>query len=321
MPETVVVTPTPTTHHNAPQAKAEAPPEAPKPPADATPQEKLDYEKLYANKKREHVLERRKWEAEKAQRDAKLKEYEPKLTRLQELEKREAQAKANPAGFLKSIYGDGWKDVLSEAAVHGVTPAALVAEKLEEIEAKNEARWRAKEAEEAKAREQAKSAQVDQARQSLFAEGAAFVRASAKDFPALADLGQPPVVARMLAQEVERAYFESLKPDADGNVGEPRHMTMKEAAEIIENRVLDLASKATKHEKYKSKLQPAPTSSTVASPSKSISSQQASEQQKKPRQQLTNDITGSTVTPRPAISDDDRRQRAFAAYDAAKRKA
>ena len=289
-----VVTPTPSAHPNAPAAVA-APVTPPAAPAEDLGQKYKALETAHEKKTREHIIERRKWEASnKASLEMK--------TKLDVPEKREAQARMNPPAFLKSIYGEQWHEVINEAKLNGVPPGQLIAEEMQKLRDEMDAKYRARDEEALKSQEAARERDITEARKSIFAESAEWYRAKADEFPILKKLGDAPAVARTIAQRIESEF------NRQGKV-----LTTAEAAELIETDVLDWAAEAGKHEKYKAKLQPPAASSTVT-PSK----QQQGIQQKPAaaRRSVTNDITGSTPAAKPPASDAERRARAIAASKA-----
>jgi len=289
-----VVAPTPSAHPNAPAAVAVAPTAPVAPPEDLGQKYKA-LETAHEKKTREHIIERRKWEATN-------KSTAEKLAKLDTLEKREAQARMNPPAFLKGIYGEQWHEVINEAKLNGVPPGQLIAEEMQKLRDEMEAKYRARDEETLSKQEAAKEQAVEQARKSIFAESAEWYRAKASEFPILAKLGEPPVVARTISQRIEAEFHRQGKV-----------LTTSEAAELIEAEVLDWAAEAGKHEKYKAKLQPPAPSSTV-NPSKQ--QQVSSQKPAAARRSVTNDITGSTPAAKPPASDAERRARAIAASKA-----
>lgn len=308
MPEATpaAVAPTPSAHPNAPQNGA-APPAAgaatqTQPPAAGATDITAKYKQLeteHQKKVREHIVERRKWEGER-------KTLSERAAKAAELEKREQSARLNPPAFLKSIYGDDWHAVLTEAKVNGVPPAQLIEQEMQKMREEFAEKDRAREEAGSKAQESAKEQATEQARQSIFAESAAWYRSNAAEFPLLSKLGAEPAVARIMAQRIEHEFHQSGKI-----------LQTAEVAELIEGEVLEWAREAGKHEKYKAKLQPASSSSTVV-PSKQQQGQP--QQPAAPRRSLTNDITGSTSAKTAPASEKERRERSIAAYEAAKRK-
>lgn len=317
MPEAApaAVAPTPTTHPNAPQTQPPAQPQTQPPaqgatsttppPTQGTPDITTKYKTLeteHQKKVREHIVERRKWESER-------KAFTEKAQRLEALEKREQAARLNPPEFLKSIYGDNWHEVLTEAKVNGVPPAQLIQQEMAKLREEFDTREKTKAKESAKRQAEAKQQAEEQARQTIFGESIAWYKAKQAEYPLLAKLGAEPVVARTLAQRIESEFHKTGKI-----------LTTSEVADMVEGEVLEWVKEAGKHEKYKAKLQPNGTSSTVATSPQQQGSQQTSQPQKPARRSLTNDITGSTSPATPPMSEKERRERAIAAFEAARRK-
>lgn len=318
MPEATpaAVTPTPSNHPNAPSAVAAPvagastqtqPPAAGSPPDITARYKQLESE--HQKKVREHIVERRKWEGER-------KTLSDRAQKAAEYEKQMASARLNPPEFLKSLYGEQWHEMVTEAKVNGVAPGQLIQQEMQKLRDEFEQKDKARQEESSKARESAQQQQAEQARRSIFADAASFYREKAADYPLLKKLGGETVVARTIAQRIESEFHRTVEFDEAGNVSKQGTvLTTAQAADLIESEVLEWAAEAAKHEKYKAKLQPSSTSSTVASGSKQ---QQGTQQPAAARRSITNDITGSTPATKPPMTDRERRERAEAAYDAAR---
>jgi hypothetical protein len=307
MPEAspaAAVTPTPSSHPNAPNgtpppatgaATQTKPPEA---ESDIAAKYKA-LETEHQKKVREQIVERRKWEADR-------KATGEKLTKLEQLEKREANARLNPTAFLKDLYGENWHEVVTEAKVNGVAPAALVQQEIQALRDELAAKDKAREDEGSKAQVAQQEQAQQQARQTIFAESAAWYREKGSEYPLLAKLGAEPAIARIMSQRIEAEFHKTGKV-----------LKTSEVADLIEGEVLEWAQEAGKHEKYKPKLQPGSTSTTVASSKQ----QQGTQQPAAARRSISNNITGSTS---PAIplkeSAKEKRARIEAAYEAARPK-
>lgn len=307
MPEAspaAVVTPTPSAHPNAPNGVA--PPASgatttTQPPTEGASDITAKYKQLeteHQKKVREHIIERRKWDGER-------KSLSERAQKAGEYEKQQANARLNPPEFLKSIYGEQWHEMINEAKLNGVPPGQLIQQEMQKLREEFEAKDKSRAESEKSAAEQAADERTESARRSIFADAAEFYRAKASEYPLLARLGGEPKVARTIAQRIESEFH------AQGKI-----LTPSEAADLIESEVLDWAREATKHDKYKVKLQPSGVSPTVATSKQ----QQGTQQPAAARRSLTNDITGSTSSTKPPISEKERRERAEAAYDAARRK-
>lgn len=316
MPEVAaapVVVPTPRPTGNATPQPAPAATTQTQPPIPGESDFTAKYKAAEAelNKRtKSHVIERRQWERERET----LKQQAAKVA---EFEKRESHAKTNPSAYLKSLYGENWQQLVSEAGLTGSTPAQLVQESMDALRAEFEAKEKAREDSAQKEREGAKSAQVENARRSLFADAATWYRSKAAEYPLLAKLGADTVVARTIANRIEHEFNKTHQVDEEGNVIQRgRIFSESEAADLIEAEVLDWVAEAGKHEKYKPKLQPSGTSTTVAP----LSVKQAPEKPSAARRSVTNDITGSTTATKPPNSDKERLARSAAAFEAARRK-
>lgn len=266
-------------------------------------------------KERQHVVERRKFSE---QREAEKKTWGEKLSRLDSLEKMHREAKINPEGFLKSVYGDSWYDTVVAAKLNGGVPTAdVLASEIARAKEEIRSEFTAKDAEREKASaEAARQAEAD-ARQQLHSEMREFLKASGKDYPAFRAIGSEEHVATLLARRIESEYKRTERRDeTSGKLLMPgKILTTKEAADLLESDLLALAEETAAHEKYqpklREKLQP-------KQPPPGGSSQRPDPQQ---RRTLSNDLTGSTPGRAPAMTDAERRERALAAINAARSKA
>lgn len=309
MPEATpaAVAPTQSSHPNAPQNGA-TPPAAgatngTPPPVAGEPDITARFKTLeteHQKKVREHIIERRKWDGER-------KTLSEKAARADALEKREQSAKLNPVAYLKELYGEQWHEMVTEAKVNGVTPAALVQQEMQKLRDELADKERVRAEEGTKAQEAQKQEAQQQARQSIFAECAAFYRGALKDYPIFAKVkGGEPAVAAMLARRIESEFH------ATGKI-----LKTSEVADLVESEVVEWAAEAGKHDKYKPKLQPASASSTV----NASKQQQGTQQPAAARRSITNDITGSTSSRKPPADEKERAARADAAWNAVKAKA
>lgn len=308
MPEATPPAPANGAQPGTPQTPA-APVEAPEVSAAKAELARVEAARREVEKKeREHVLKTRKLSEEK-------KTWGEKLSKLAEYEKREKFAKTNPAGYLQSIYGDKWHDVVTEARINGVAPADLVAEAIENVRSEVEQKFAEKEKAAAAEREAQHQAAIQQTRRTLAANAHAFVTANAKDYPIFE--GEPPEkIAALLAQRIETEYNSQWsKNQATGATTIP--LSIKQAADLVEQEMLAIAEKAAAHEKYRPKLtermKPPVPAAPVGAKSQQVPTQQ--------RRTLSNDVTGSTPGRAAPVSEEDRRQRAIAAFNAARNKA
>ena len=304
MPEAVAATVVPTPKPAV--AVTPAPVVAAPPPPDPEAKYKA-LETDFQRKSREAITERRKGETL-------AKETGALKAELAAMKKRDEGARLNPIEHAKALWGENWHAQLNEMVANGgAPPAQLIQAEMAKLREENDARWKARDDDEVKARETAKSEGVEQARRSIFAESAAFYRATGKEFPILAELDSEAAVARTIAQRIESEFHRTTELDGDGNVlRDGTVLSPADAAELIEAEVLKWARVAGSHEKYKAKLTPAAAPVTVP-PSKQ---QQGQQQQSQVRRSLNNHITGSTSPVTPPMSAKERRERVLAAYEA-----
>lgn len=305
-----------------PKAVETTPTESP-PPSEPAKDWAKEYRRLeaeHAKKVREHIIERRKWDADR-------KTTGERLSRLSELEKREGLARLNPTEFAKSVWGDDWHEKLTEAKVHGVPPADLVAAEMNKLRDEFEAKLSSREAAEKQSREQAQREQLDHARASMRADATDWLRENASAYPILERLGDATKVAKRIADRIEHEFHRSTQRDESGRVvRQGRVLTTQEAAELIEGDLVAIAEHALGAEKYRArlgeKLKPlsaAPAPATVpgqTSPQQSEPKQSTGQQ---PRKTLTNDIGARTTGESKPLTPAERRERALAAFEAARR--
>lgn len=233
-----------------------------------------------------------------------------KLSRLSELEKATTErakvdqlAKLNPPEYLKSIYGDGYLEVIQRSSIDGVPPASLIAAELQKVreEFRNVLAERdQKSQQEATATEQREE---QEARAIISGKTKAFYDSNATEYPVFKKLGPPERVALMLADRIESTFKSTGKL-----------LTEKEAADGLEGDVLSLLDDALTHDKYKSKLQ-SKLSSEKVPPSSGVQGSQGSA-----RRTLSNHLTASSVTKTPPRSDAERLERATSVFNQARAK-
>ncbi len=241
----------------------------------------------------------------------KEKSWGEKLSKLAEYERRDQLARLNPTEYLKGIYGAGWKEKLMEVQVHGTPPADLIASEVMKVREEMEAKFAAERDSRAKADADAKQGQVAEVERQLHSEGLGFWEASGKEFPVLEDLGDKEAIARTLTGWIRSKYDNTVKRDENGHVLAPGQiLTMKQAAEEIEAKMLAIAEKAVKHDKYAARFTPQKPQVAVGAP---VPQQQ--------RRTLSNDLTASTSGRSAPANDNERRERALAAFEAVRSKA
>lgn len=244
----------------------------------------------------------------------KMSELEKRAARAAELEKRDSQAKINKTEYAKSIWGENWYEELLQEKINGGAPtAAVVAAEISKLEERIEAKFKARLEEDEKTTSANHQQAVASAKRQLNNDASAFWKESGKEYPVLEGLGDAARVAALLAERIEQRYFSSIERDEQGQmVRDGRMMSMKEAAEDIENQIISLSEKAVGHEKYASRLQSKFKSNTVPNAAQQSDAQQT-------RRTLSNDLTGSTPGRRPPATESERRERAIAAFEAARK--
>jgi hypothetical protein len=288
-----------------------APTPATPPPGDDLKLEVAQLKRELENKKRENVIERRKHE----------KTFGEKLSRLGELEKQQALARSRPTEFLKTVYGEKWQEHLREILVSGAAPAELIQGEVERMRDEFKSELSRRDEEQKKQQEAQQQAQLDAVRRELFVEAADFATENEKEF-LFVKRTTPQKAAAIIAQRIEHEFNEARRRGE----AEPRALSVKAAAELIENEVLGYVENAFDFEKYRTKfadklqlqkepgkVAPAPTGARQQPVSQQQPPQQQQTEQQQPRRTLTNNLTGTTAA-RPALSSDDERlQRALAA--------
>lgn len=276
----------------------------------------------HAKKVREHIIERRKWDADR-------KTTGERLSRLSELEKREGLARLNPTEFAKSVWGDDWHEKLTEAKVHGVPPADLVAAEMAKMREEFDAKLTSREAAEKQRAEQAQQAQLEQHRAAMRADAQDWLAEHAKEYPVLERLGPLDKVARRIAERIEHEFHRGTQRDESGQVTRRGQLlSVQQAAELIEGDLVAIAEHAAGAAKYRARLAPKLAPLPAPSPPATVSSQQVPQQSEpkqstgqQPRQTLTNDIGARTSGEAPRrLSEAERRERAIAAAEAERAK-
>ncbi len=215
-------------------------------------------------------------------------EHEAQRAEVAEWKAAEANAKRDPVGYLKRLYGDDWYDKMTELRLSGgkVTPELLgeaMDAKIAALEKKHEDAGR-KQLEEQKAQVQ------HEAEQSFHAwkdEVHGFVKEQADTYELINHFE----VHDRVTAKIQSEWVKTQKL-----------LTPKEAADAVEK---DLEERGSKSKKFgRAPAAPAPA-----------------DKRNDPlqRRTLSNDMTGSTAAAKPApTSDAERRQRALAAMDAAR---
>lgn len=315
--QTTVVKPT----NGANGAQAPVQQTAPDPVADAKKVLADAEAKLQAAEKRAriHAIEARKFADEKKGIGAKLSEYE-KLTKWKaEQERLDSQAKLNKAAFLRAKFGDDWYDQIVQEKLNGGAPTAdTVALEVARVEEKLEKKFQEREEERIKAQQEAQNREIQAELRAFAGRAVDFVKTNLKDYPIFKKLGSEEAIGNQLVQIIRNEHDRTIQRDQEtGAVLSPGHvLSLKEAADALEAYHVGVAEEAAAHEKYKSKLteklKPAGLPVTGAPQLRRTEGE---------RRTLSNDLTATTTGRKPVQSDDERRERAIAAYAAARSKA
>lgn len=302
----------PTTPAAAPAAEAK--------PAETRPDLATELAKLrkeHELKKREHIIERRKWEQSQ-------KASQSEREKLAAYEKRLQQAKLNPEPLFKEVFGDNWYEKATEFRLNGVAPSDAIASELEKMREEFNEKLKGLDTQKAQQAEQAAKQQVERARQSLVAEAGQWLETQGKDYPALFDeFNDPKTLQHVLAQHIEQTFHATTQRDESGEViRQGKVMTAKEAAEDLENHLMERTLKVLAHEKYKGRLTAQRQPATVGGPKLQQSSGSTQQQSGagQQRRTLSNEITGSTPGRKPPTSAAERRERAIAAFEGVRKR-
>lgn len=262
---------------------------------------------------REAALEKRDkvWRDEAAKNSAEKKGLGAKLSEHAELKKWKAEREAkdqmrrlNPVAAMEEDYGKDWREKLTAMSVNGVPPQDLIAAEIQKMRSE----WKADlEAERAKTREQTTSAEaesIEETRAMVAHNASEFYGANAAEYPVFEKLGDPKRIGAILGQRIEQEFLRTGKM-----------LTPKEAADGLDAEMFGIVETAVEHEKYKQRLQ-AKTKAATVTPSSGPSGAP----QSTARRTLSNDLTASTPGRAPPRSDEERTQRAIAAFNAARTK-
>lgn len=308
------------------QAAGQAAP-APVVPAPVAPADPLAEAKKYRDEgaaeraaaekaRRVHAVEARKFADEKKGIGAKLSEYERLVKWEAEQKKLDAQAKLNKSAFLKAKFGDDWYDQVTQERISGGAPTADTVG-LEVERAKEELRKEFEEREQKRleTERQTQQAQAQAELRDFHRSAADFAKANLKDFPVLEGLGDEQAIGATLVQRIRAEHDRTTVRDESGAITQRgRVLTMKEAAEAVENDLVAIAERAASAEKYREKLtgKLKPVQSGVVGGAPQLRSTEE-------RRTLSNGLTATTPGQKPTYrSDEERRAAAYAAVDRVK---
>jgi hypothetical protein len=289
-------------------------------PADTAEAKLKRLEADFDQRKREHVIERRKHEA--AQRAS-----SEKLTKLEQLERRDAMARMNPPAFLQQVYGENWYDVVVQSKMNGVPPAQLIQAEMERFRTETRAEIQAERQRTEQSQQSAQQQQVEQARAALLSGAKAHLEASAAEYPLLVErYGEE--APKALAEFIEAHFHKTTERDGSGYVlRQGQALLEADAAVMMEGREMAMARKAAGLDKYRGEfetlLRPPTPPATVGGKSQPKTAMPQQDAKSQPRRTLTNSMTGSSTQAAPdspRMSPQERRAKANARYMEALRK-
>lgn len=265
--------------------------------------------------RRVYAAEQRKFADEKKGIGAKLSEYEQLKKWKADQERVEQQAKLNKSAFLKAKFGEDWyEQIMAEKTNGGAPTADTVALEVARVREEMEQRFEAYKAEQEKASKEAQTRHV-QAELKAFTDSARdFAKANVKDYPIFERLGGEQQVAQAIVSRIRAEHDRTSGRDEDGNHVPGKVLTFKEAADALESDMIAIAESA--HDKYKTRLTEKFKPATVAP---AVNGGPQLRRTEVPRRTLSNDLGASTPGRQPPKSDDERRQRAIDAYNAARK--
>lgn len=302
----------PTSTPNAPAAPAAAPAAAPPAPNEWESKAKA----LQAERDRsvrERVVERRKFEGQLRQMQDRMKSLE---SIEQKFNQQQKLSRLNPVEFINSIYGEkGW-DVITEARINGVPPASLIEAEMARVREEFNGELSKRDQAAQQAAQRAQQAQLEASVREVTGSMEAFVSQKTDAYPALLErYGSPKAVADALFKHARAEWDKTVQYDARGVVSQPgKVLSAKEAADALE------AQERAVVEKITGRLTPKQTSAPIGGPKLNTSQQQqVAQSQQQQRRTLSNDIVGSTPGRQQAASAAEKRLKAIAAFNAARK--
>lgn len=301
---TIAATTAPATNGATPQAVT--PPAAdvavPVPAADAGDPKVSKAWAALAKKEKDLSLQSRKHSeqvrAERTALQSERKEYESWKAQRQQL-------KLNPAALLEAELGKDWYDKLTEYRLNGQKPTAeLVSASVEE---KFEA-LKKQQAEEKAAQQKSELERQDREGQEAMAKFRSdtidFVKSKPDEYELIGLYGSHDLVPAV----IEKHFNDTTERDDQGRFIKPgKVLSAKEAADMVEKHMEEQHTKAKAAKKFQAKTLP----------SDPVTSKRDDPQHR--RTTLSNDMTASTPSALPPPkTDEERRERALAAYEKAK---
>jgi hypothetical protein len=258
---------------------------------------------------RERVVERRKFEGQ-------IRQMNERMKALEALEQQQKMARLNPEAYLKNVYGDNWYDTIVSTKLNGVPPADLLAAEMTKMREEFTGELSKRDAAAQAAMQRQQQAQLEASVREVTGSMEAFVSQKSDAYPALIErYGNPKSVADALFKHARAEWDKTVQYDARGVVSQPgKVLSAKEAADALE------AQERAIVEKISGRLTPKQTSAPIGGP-KLVSSQQQQvpQSQQQQRRTLSNDIVGSTPGRQPASTAAEKRLKAIAAFNAARK--
>lgn len=251
-----------------------------------------------AKKEKGLSLQAKKLSDERAAIEAERKELESFRSQRQSI-------KMNPAALLEAELGKDWYDKITEFRLNGNKPTAeLVAASLDE---KLEAFKREQEdAKKRQADEQQKQADVErqEAMTKFRSDAIDFVKSKGDEYELTALYESEDLVPAI----IEKHFNDTTERDEQGRFVKPgKVLSFKEAADLVEKHLEEKHAKARAAKKFQAQTQP----TDPVAPKR--------EDPQHRRATLSNDMTASTPAALPPPrSDEERRERALAAYEKAR---
>lgn len=301
------------------------------PPPDATAAELKQWreraekaEQTAAQKTREEIINRRKYEGER-------KTFAEKLKLADEHAQLLKHAGINPAAVAKKLWGDQWYEKLTAINVNGGAPTAdSIALEMETREQALRKEFDERDQKRVQAQQQAEQRALDARVRNFKGELLEAVKAKGAEFPLTAQQFKTPeqhaeAVFNFIVNEHARTTQKD--PETGEVLRQGRAMSFDEAAAALEEQLYGIAERAAADPKYveklRAKLTPPKTPGTVPSVVKSspvLQQGQSSQSSQQARRTLGNDLTGSTP-PAPSTyrSEEQRTADALAAYERTKK--
>lgn len=321
-----VTTPPKNGAHPAQPQQPVTPPAGAAPPPDATGAELKQWqeratkaEQLAAQKTREEIINRRKYEGER-------KTFAEKLKLADEHAQLKKHANIDPERAAKALWGDNWYERLTAIKVNGGAPTAdSIALEMETREQALRKEFDERDQKRAQEQQQAEQRALDARVRNFRTELLEQVKAKGAEYPLTAQqFKSPEAHADAVFNFIVNEHQRSTQKDEDGNVvRQGRAMSFDEAAAALEEQLFAIADRAAGNEKYaeklRAKLTPAKTPATLPPVVKSspvLQQGQSSQSSQQARRTLGNDLTGSTPSaPSTYRSEEQRTADALAAYE------